>query len=410
MTIASELNRVTYVGNGATTAFAVSFPFQSQSDLVVVETIIATGVQTTKTITTHYTISGSVDSLGYYSSGGTVNAVAAPASTVRWTIYRDPARLQSLNLSENNALPAESLEAQLDYVTMLVQRLNDVVGRSLRQPDGDSANIAVLPSAVDRASTYLSFDTSGNPVVAADPAAYPASAFMATVIDDTTALAARTTLEIPVVYVPTVGGTANAITLTPTVAMTAYAAGQRFSFIAANDNTGDTTVAVSGLAAKTIQKTGISGATILNKGDITAPGLIVIEYDGSSFNLLTPSHPQELSWTPSVGGTATYTSRTGRAWRSGMMVFLSCDMTINAIGTGSPIQISGAPYAIYGIATAPVSFYSSATNVISVVAEMAGSTITLNSLAAAAASIGAANNILGNGTTIRFSMTYLTTD
>ena len=409
MTVASQTNRVTYTGNGVTVAFAVSFPFQSTSDLIVVETIIATGVQTTKLETTHYTVSGTPDSLGYYSSGGTVTAVTAPASTVTWTIYRAPSLLQSLNLSENNALPAESLEAQLDLLTMMVQRLNDRVNRSLRQPDGDSANLATLPSKVDRASTFAAYDANGDPIAGVTPTGYPASTFMATVIDDTSALAARTTLGVqPSQYVGTVGGSANAITLTPTEAITAYTAGQRFTFLASNKNTGDTTVAVSGLAAKTIQKSGQSGNTILGCGDIINGGFISIEYDGTNFNLLSPSHPQELNWTPSVGGNATYTSRNARAWRSGMLVFLSCQVTINAIGTGSTIQITGVPYAAYGTAQAPVYFNTAATSVISVVADIAGTTITLNSRATAGATLDSSNNILGNGTSIWFSITYLT--
>ena len=202
MTVASELNRVVYTGNGVTTAFAVSFPFQSASDLIVIETVIATGVQTAKTLTTHYTISGTTDLLGYYSSGGTVTAVVAPAATVRWTIYRAPSMVQSLNLSENNALPAESLEAQLDYLTMLIQRVSDRVNRSLRQPDGDSANVVELPSAVVRANTYLAYDTNGNPVAAVNPSNYPASAFMGTVLSAASAAAALTTLGIPLTAFP----------------------------------------------------------------------------------------------------------------------------------------------------------------------------------------------------------------
>ncbi len=204
MTVSSQTNRVTYVGNGSSTAFSVSFPFQSANDLVVVETIIATGVQTTKTITTHYTVSGTPDSLGYYPNGGTVTAVTAPASTVRWTIYRAPALLQTLNLAENNALPAESLEAQLDYLTMLVQRLNDRVNRSVRQPDGDSADLAVMPSKVDRASKYMAYDAAGDPIASnGTTEANPVSAFMATVLDDTTAAAAAATLAV----LPLSGGT-----------------------------------------------------------------------------------------------------------------------------------------------------------------------------------------------------------
>lgn len=211
------------------------------------------------------------------------------------------------------------------------------------------------------------------------------------------------------VYVGTVGGSANAITLTPSPAITAYVAGQRFSFIAGSTNTGDTTVAVSGLAAKTIQKTGHAGASILFPGDITAPALTVIEYDGTSFNLLSPSHPQETTWTPSVGGTATYTVQVGRAWRSGMLICVTCALTINAIGTGSTTLISGLPKAYYGTGTAAVYFTSSSTNVTSITAMTANTTdIALYSTTVAQTSM-ASNAIFKNGTAINFSMWYLTT-
>lgn len=50
----------------------------------------------------------------------------------------------------------------------------------------------------------------------------------------------------------TAGGTANAITLTPSPAITAYAAGQRWRFIANGFNTGAVTAAISGLAARNV--------------------------------------------------------------------------------------------------------------------------------------------------------------
>lgn len=195
MTISTTTNRVTYTGNGVTVAFSFPYAFFAKADLVVIETVIATGVQTVKTITTHYTISGSVDALGHYSSGGTVTAVTAPASTVTWTIYRDPAATQTTDLVENDPMPAESLEAALDYQTMLNQRTRDIAARSLRQPEGDSATIDPLPAKVDRASKYLGFDANGDPVATAGTtSAYVVTPFMETVLDDTTADAARTTL------------------------------------------------------------------------------------------------------------------------------------------------------------------------------------------------------------------------
>lgn len=206
MTISTTTNRVTYTGNGVTVAFSFPYAFFAQADLVVVETIIATGLQTVKALTTDYTISGSVDALGHYSSGGTVTAVTAPASTKTWTIYRDPTATQTTDLVENDPMPAESLEAALDYQTMLNQRTRDIAVRSLQQPEGDSATIDRLPSKVDRASMYLGFDADGDPIALDEPAGTTAvSAFMATVLDDTTASAARTTLGFPTVSGATTG-------------------------------------------------------------------------------------------------------------------------------------------------------------------------------------------------------------
>lgn len=198
MTISTTTNRVTYTGNGVTVAFSVPYAFFAKADLVVIETVIATGVQTTKALTTHYTIAGSVDALGHYSSGGTVTALTAPASTVTWTIYRDPTATQTTDLVENDPMPAESLEAALDYQTMLNQRTRDIAARSLQQPEGDSATIDRLPAKVARASKYLAFDADGDPVATAGTASSSVvTPFMETVLDDTTAASARATLDVP---------------------------------------------------------------------------------------------------------------------------------------------------------------------------------------------------------------------
>jgi hypothetical protein len=77
------------------------------------------------------------------------------------------------------------------------------------------------------------------------------------------------------------GGSADALTLTPSPAITAYAAGQRFTFIASADNTASATVAVSGLTTKAIQ---LGGAT-LTAGHITDGKLYDIVYDGTQFQL-----------------------------------------------------------------------------------------------------------------------------
>ena len=80
----------------------------------------------------------------------------------------------------------------------------------------------------------------------------------------------------------TAGGTANAITLTPSPAITAYAAGQRFQFVAASNNTGPVTVNINGVGLEDITK---RGSDALSSGDIVSGGLVEIFYDGTQFQL-----------------------------------------------------------------------------------------------------------------------------
>ena len=170
MTISNRLNRTTLLGNGVSTLIPIEFPFHSVDDLVVIETVLSTGTQTVKVLTTHYTVTGAQDALGHYPTGGSVVMVSAPAVTVSITVYRDVAALQQVILVENEKIPVKaSIESPLDRLTMIAQRLIDRADRTMAQPDGDSANIGNLPAKVVRASRYLGFDGDGNPTMMQTP-------------------------------------------------------------------------------------------------------------------------------------------------------------------------------------------------------------------------------------------------
>ncbi len=88
-------------------------------------------------------------------------------------------------------------------------------------------------------------------------------------------------------YAGTVGGTADAITLTLSPAITAYATGMAIDFIAGADNAGATTVNVNSVGVKAIQY----NAAALGGGEIKSGMAHKIVYDGTQFQLIAVYAP-----------------------------------------------------------------------------------------------------------------------
>lgn len=87
-------------------------------------------------------------------------------------------------------------------------------------------------------------------------------------------------------YAGTTGGAANAYTAATNPAITAYAAGQVFNVIVHAANTGASTIAFNGLAAKAITK---MGAMALTGGEMPINSIATLVYDGTEFQLASVS-------------------------------------------------------------------------------------------------------------------------
>jgi hypothetical protein len=115
------------------------------------------------------------------------------------------------------------------------------------------------------------------------------------------------------------------------------------------------------------------------------------------------------TWTPSVGGNATYYAQVGKYTRIGNIVRISGSLVINVLGTGSATTISGLPFASTGSPADFIgfsNFSSLALNVVYIAGSANGSSsIDIRSLTAAGTGI-ASNNVLGNGTRVDFAGTY----
>jgi len=99
---------------------------------------------------------------------------------------------------------------------------------------------------------------------------------------------------------PTVGGTGDAITLTNSPAITAYATGQTFCFKAGSANTTATQVNVDGKGLKDVKKMNKGALAALVANDIISGGIYDILYDGTQFQI------KGLSEGPYTSGSLVY--------------------------------------------------------------------------------------------------------
>lgn len=147
-----EILTFSYAGNGATTAFSYPVKFLANTDLVVVLQS-ASGVQTVKTISTHYTVTGAGGP-----SGGTVTMLTAPATGETLRLYRATARQQIVDLENSSRNDAGAVELQLDRTIMTIQDLATLVDRAWKAAVGSSGKTITAGAS----GTVAMFDASGN--------------------------------------------------------------------------------------------------------------------------------------------------------------------------------------------------------------------------------------------------------
>ena len=192
MTVSTTTNKIQYTGDG--TANARTFPFKiyQESDLVVISREISTGLETTLTLNTDYTVSG----VG--GSSGSVTPLAVWPATHKYTIKCILPLTQESNLIDNDS-PAETIETQLDRQTKIAQQLQEQVDRGIKFPPTFTGSVYTLPSP--EANKAIGWDASGSALcnlsnLTGSASAVAVTPYMLTLLDDTSAGAARTTLGV----------------------------------------------------------------------------------------------------------------------------------------------------------------------------------------------------------------------
>ena len=167
MTVATQVLAVQGIGTGATRTFSFSpLVIFAASELVVVTSVIATGVETVRTLgtgTTNFSVNTTTfpgtGSIQYPASGGTLLE-----TTDRITILRVLVLEQDTNLVNQGAYLPEVQESQFDKLLMIDQQQQDQLDRGLRVQRSElrSSVDAELPSLIGNESKYIRVNSDGD--------------------------------------------------------------------------------------------------------------------------------------------------------------------------------------------------------------------------------------------------------
>lgn len=142
MTISSQTRKAgPFNGNGTTTAFPFTFKVFAVGDVTVVRAN-ASGVETTLTLTSDYTVSLNANQNS--NPGGTVTLVSALATGSSMVIASEIDYLQPTDLTNQGGFYPSVINNALDRLTMLTQQLKEAVDRSAKIPITSTADAAAL--------------------------------------------------------------------------------------------------------------------------------------------------------------------------------------------------------------------------------------------------------------------------
>lgn len=278
MTIATTSNTTTAQGNGATTVFNYGFLMDDAGHAVIIYTDVL-GVPHTLAVG-QYVLTGVGNPLG-----GTVtyNPAGVPipnGSTL--TISRQVPYVQGTSIdNQGNFYPAV-VEAAMDYLTMQTQQISQLLSRTPTLPANLDATLYTMTLPNPVANAAIGWDPTGKKLANIQQAGGIAtSGFGQSLVNTVDNIAARVLLGTGI-WCGVAGGTANALTLTPTSPIAGY-------------NTGDTFVFKTGAAANNAATTiNISGKGVVNArsndaamvgGELVASRWHIALYDGANFQV-----------------------------------------------------------------------------------------------------------------------------
>jgi hypothetical protein len=148
--------------------------------------------------------------------------------------------------------------------------------------------------------------------------------------------------------------------------------------------------------------TGEFASVKITNGQIAFPATAVPSSDPNTLD-----DYEEGTWTPSIGGTATYNAQTGTYTKFGDRVSFDGNIDINVIGTGNTTTATGAPFASSSLGSLAVSYWADlAVNTIAIGGYLNGTDLLFTGRATSGSTSDNGIALFGNNAEVFFSGVY----
>lgn len=138
MSVSTNNNRFSQVGDGVNTAFNYPSYFKSKNELSVI-VVDSLGNVIPKVLDVDYNVVGFVTAGFGYLSGAMVNFVTAPLATETVILINNPDPLQNTVLAPNSSYPPKKIESTFDSLVLMIQRITDILFfRTVSLKDADT--------------------------------------------------------------------------------------------------------------------------------------------------------------------------------------------------------------------------------------------------------------------------------
>jgi len=152
MTISTQYTPEQYTCDGSQTVFAYGWKIFVKTEITVYIQHITSGVKTTLTVDTDYTVSGVGNE-----TGGDVTTVATYSSDYYFVIESNAPYTQAADFEQNDSFHAKTVENALDKLEIQVQQVKDSITRSIQYSITETANLTFPPT--ESTKKYIAGDS-----------------------------------------------------------------------------------------------------------------------------------------------------------------------------------------------------------------------------------------------------------